>query len=222
MPYSKEHKLRSKERILLCATELFARYGFDRVSIQEIMRKARMTHGAFYAHFESKENLFRASLMASLQKHRPARLAKWPFSITHLTELVSGYLSLGECDRQQSAVPGPESVLINEIGNSNPGIQSLYEASYQHLRTILDRRIIALSRLRQLPFHPDHEIVAEKSRAIIASIVGAVAIARSIPPGAEKQRILEAAQQQIFGILGISPADFEADTGAGTLNRPSV
>jgi AcrR family transcriptional regulator len=211
MPYSKEHKNRSKERILQCATELFARYGFDRVSIQEIMRRARMTHGAFYAHFESKENLFRASFLESLRRHRPARLAKWPFSIAHLTDLVAEYLSLGECDRRDNAIPGPESVLINEIGNDNPGIQSLYETSYQHLRKMLERRIIALSRLHKLPFAPDRELVAEKSRAIIASIVGAVAIARSIPSGAERQRILDAAQQQVLHILGISPSDLERE-----------
>ena len=222
MPYSKEHKIRSKERILQCATELFARYGFDRVSIQEIMRKARMTHGAFYAHFESKENLFRDSFMESLRKHRPARLAKWPFSVSHLTDLVAGYLSLGECDQQRSTVPGPEAVLINEIGNDNPGIQKLYEASYRHLRKILERRIIALSRLHKLPFRPDRELVAEKSRAIIASIVGAVAIARSIPPGAEKQRILDAAQQQVLGILGINPNDLEGDAPSGSLHQSSA
>ena len=55
MPYSPDHKSKSKERILASATELFGRFGFDKVSINQVMKLARMTHGAFYAHFESKE-----------------------------------------------------------------------------------------------------------------------------------------------------------------------
>ncbi len=209
MPYSKEHKNQTKERILQCATELFSRYGFDRVSISEIMRRARMTHGAFYAHFESKETLFRASFLESLRRNRQARLAKWPFSVNHLSALVAGYLSLGECARRRDAAPGPEAVLFNEIGNENPGIQKLYDTSYRHLRRLLETRIIALGRLHKLPFSPDREVVAEKSRAIIASIVGAVAIARSIPSADEQRRILAAAQQQVLTILGIRPQDIE-------------
>lgn len=211
MPYSKEHKRRSRERIIECATELFARYGFERVSISEIMRRARMTHGAFYAHFESKETLFRDSFLASLNRHRQARLAKWPFSINHLTALVAGYLSLGEGRQRTESTPGPESVLFNEIGNGNPGIQALYETSYRHLRRLLETRMIALGRLRKLPFSPDREVVAEKSRAIIAAIVGAVAIARSIPAGEEQRRILDSAQRQVFAILGIAPGDLRGE-----------
>ena len=87
MPYTKEHKSRSKDRILKSATELFFRYGFDKVSISQIMKLARMTHGAFYAHFESKEALFNASFLETLRRSRAARLTKAPFSIKHLTSL---------------------------------------------------------------------------------------------------------------------------------------
>ena len=63
MPYAKEHKARSKDLILNSAVELFSRYGFDKVSIGQIMNAAKMTHGAFYANFESKEALYPASFL---------------------------------------------------------------------------------------------------------------------------------------------------------------
>lgn len=200
MPYSKEHKSRSKDRILQCATELFCRYGFDKVSISQIMKLARMTHGAFYAHFESKEALYNASIREIFGRCRPARLAKGPLSVKHLTALVTDYLNLRELERRSG--PGPESILLNEIGSDNPEIKRLYEKAYLSLRKLVETRITALSRLRRLPFPTDAKTVAEKSRAIMASLVGAVAIARSLPQEEEQRHVLTAAQKQILSILG--------------------
>ncbi|MCU7842447.1 MAG: TetR/AcrR family transcriptional regulator [Candidatus Thiodiazotropha sp. (ex Monitilora ramsayi)] len=205
MPYSKTHKLQSKDRILKSATELFSRYGFDKVSISQIMKLARMTHGAFYAHFESKEALYNASFFETLKRSRAARLVKGPFSIKHLTTFVTDYLNLRDPKRHQE--PGPEAILFNEIGSDNDEIQRLYEKSYLGLKEMLETRITALSKLNKLPFKADKETVAEKSRAIIASMVGAMAIAKSIPHEEEQRNILLTAQKQIFTILGVSEND---------------
>ena len=207
MPYSKAHKLRSKDRILKSATELFCRYGFDKVSISQIMKLARMTHGAFYAHFESKEALYNASVFETLKRSHAGRLVKGPFSIKHLTSLVTDYLNLRDPKSQRE--PGPESILFNDIGSDNDEIKRLYEKSYQNLRELLETRITALSKLGKLPFSADSETVAEKSRAILASLVGAVAIAKSIPQEEEQQNILVTAQKQIFAILGVSENDLQ-------------
>jgi AcrR family transcriptional regulator len=207
MPYTKEHKSQSKERILRSATELFCRYGFDRVSISQIMKLARMTHGAFYAHFESKEALYNASVFETIKRSRAGRLVKGPFSITHLTSLVTDYLNLREPKKARE--PGPESILFNDIGSDNDEIKQLYEKSYLNLREVLESRITALCRLGKLPFAADSETVAEKSRAIMASLVGAVAIAKSIPHEEEQQNILMTAQKQIFAILGVSEVDLQ-------------
>ena len=207
MPYSKAHKSRSKDRILKSATELFCRYGFDKVSIGQIMKLARMTHGAFYAHFESKEALYNASVFETLNRSHAGRLVKGPFSIKALTSLVTDYLNLR--DSKQQAEPGPEAILFNDIGSDNLEIRKLYEKSYQNLRELLETRITALCKLGKLPFAPDSDTVAEKSRAILASLVGAVAIAKSIPQEEEQQTILLTAQKQIFAILGVNENELQ-------------
>ncbi|MDD3518787.1 MAG: TetR/AcrR family transcriptional regulator [Chromatiales bacterium] len=214
MPYTKEHKTRSKERILKSATELFCRYGFDKVSINQIMKLARMTHGAFYAHFESKEALYDATIGEIFRRCRPARLAKGPLSVKHLTTLVTDYLNLRELERKNA--PGPEAILFNEIASDNPQIKRAYEKAYLNLRKLLETRITALGRLRRLPFTPDAETVAEKSRAILASLVGAVAIARSLPQEEEQRQVLTAAQKHIFAMLGVDEPrsdDWHGQTG---------
>ncbi len=205
MPYSVDHKARSKDRILKSATELFCRYGFNKVSISQIMKLAKMTHGAFYAHFESKEALYSESFLETLRGSRAARLVKGPLSVKHLMALVSNYWNLQELEKKSK--PGPETVLFNEIGNENAEIKKLFEASYHNIKRMLETRITALSRLKKLPFEPDRETIAEKSRAILASLVGAVAIAKSIPHEVERRSILEASQKQILLMLGVSELD---------------
>ncbi|MEA2000639.1 MAG: TetR/AcrR family transcriptional regulator [Actinomycetota bacterium] len=57
MRYSTEHKEQSRIRIIEAARQLFRRRGFDGASIDQVMNQAGLTRGAFYAHFESKDDL---------------------------------------------------------------------------------------------------------------------------------------------------------------------
>ncbi|WP_435106344.1 TetR/AcrR family transcriptional regulator [Arhodomonas sp. AD133] len=212
MPYGKSHKAKSKERILNAASELFFRYGFDKVSISDIMKKANMTHGAFYAHFESKEALYSASFFETLKRSRAARLVKGPLAVKHLTALVANYWNLRELEKKSK--PAPENILFNEIGSENTSIKGVFEASYNNTKKILETRLRALSRLRKLPIEHDREAIAEQARAILASLVGAVAIAKSIPHEEERRRILQATQKQILTMLGVD--ERELDNVLGT------
>jgi AcrR family transcriptional regulator len=49
----------TRKSLITSALELFERRGFDRTSVQEIADHARLTKGAFYHHFESKDDLLR-------------------------------------------------------------------------------------------------------------------------------------------------------------------
>jgi AcrR family transcriptional regulator len=62
MPYSPEHKLQTRARIVESARCLFNRYGFEQVTIDQIMASAGLTRGAFYHHFDSKDDLYAASV----------------------------------------------------------------------------------------------------------------------------------------------------------------
>ncbi len=200
MPYSKAHKARSRDQILKAAIDLFSRNGFDKVSIGQIMRSAKMTHGAFYAHFESKEALFKASFIETLRKSRAARLVKGPLSLHHLTSLVTNYWNLSELEKNK---PGPETILFNEIGNPNNSVKQLFEESYDSLKKMIEIRITALIKLKQLPLEADRKTISEKSSAILASLVGAVAVARNLSREDERRQILEATQKQILQLLGV-------------------
>ncbi|WP_114418441.1 TetR/AcrR family transcriptional regulator [Marinospirillum perlucidum] len=200
MPYAKDHKTRSRSRILQSAMELFARYGFKKVSISQIMKEARMTHGAFYAHFESKESLYSASFLELLKESGRSRLVKAPLPIKKLIALASNYWNL----RQQAEPgPGPETLLFNEVGNDNEKIRPLLQSSYEDLRHLLERRLKALSRLQKLEV--SSALIRDRARAILASLVGAVTLARMLPDDEERHELLRVAQTQILAQMQLSP-----------------
>jgi TetR/AcrR family transcriptional repressor of nem operon len=58
MPYSKQHKQETRAKVVESARILFNRHGFDEVSIDQVMKFARLTRGGFYNHFKSKDELY--------------------------------------------------------------------------------------------------------------------------------------------------------------------
>jgi TetR/AcrR family transcriptional repressor of nem operon len=61
MPWAKEHKKETRERIVRSAADAFRERGIDGVGVAEIMQRAGLTHGGFYAHFKSKDDLMKAA-----------------------------------------------------------------------------------------------------------------------------------------------------------------
>lgn len=57
MPWSEEHKQKTRERILDAAAAAFRERGIEQTSVADVMQRAGLTHGGFFAHFQSKEDL---------------------------------------------------------------------------------------------------------------------------------------------------------------------
>src|ERR1700745_19408 len=58
MRYSPEHKAQNHENILSVAARSIREHGGDSSGIGRVMKKAGLTKGGFYRHFESKDDLF--------------------------------------------------------------------------------------------------------------------------------------------------------------------
>src|SRR6266481_1521641 len=58
MPYPTGHRTEVRKNIIQSARKLFNRYGFENVSVQQIMSGAGLTHGGFYSYFKSKSDLY--------------------------------------------------------------------------------------------------------------------------------------------------------------------
>jgi TetR/AcrR family transcriptional regulator, transcriptional repressor for nem operon len=57
MPWPEEHKRKTRKRILDAAAAVFRERGIEQTSVADVMQRAGLTHGGFYAHFKSKEEL---------------------------------------------------------------------------------------------------------------------------------------------------------------------
>ncbi|MGO2579267.1 MAG: TetR/AcrR family transcriptional regulator, partial [Halomonas sp.] len=68
---------------------------------------------------------------------------------------------------------------------------------------------MALGKLKKLPFANDRNVIADKARVILASLIGAVAIAKSLPGEAESKQVLTATQRQILLMMGVSENEAE-------------
>src|SRR5262245_32732581 len=62
MPWPKDHKSRTRRKIVAAASTAFRADGIEHVRVEDVMARAGLTHGGFYAHFDSKADLLREAL----------------------------------------------------------------------------------------------------------------------------------------------------------------
>lgn len=68
MRITKEQKQENHDRIVAIASEMFRERGYDGVGVAELMERAGLTHGGFYNHFRSKEDLIAKATMRSFRE----------------------------------------------------------------------------------------------------------------------------------------------------------
>src|SRR3954449_4599175 len=61
MAIARSKKEETRERILRAAARAIRKHGFEGVGVAEVMKEAGLTHGGFYAHFESRDALLAAA-----------------------------------------------------------------------------------------------------------------------------------------------------------------
>src|SRR3970040_97590 len=69
-PPRRRKREETRARLMEAAIAIFARSGFDRATVDEIVREAGFSKGAFYVHFESKEDLFWAMLEERISRQQ--------------------------------------------------------------------------------------------------------------------------------------------------------
>ncbi|MEW6640177.1 MAG: TetR/AcrR family transcriptional regulator [Pseudomonadota bacterium] len=72
MRYSSEHKQKTRASILAAAGQLFRKEGYGGSGIDGLTKAAGVTNGAFYGHFRSKGEAFRAAVASGLEELRLA------------------------------------------------------------------------------------------------------------------------------------------------------
>lgn len=123
MRYSKEHKQATRQRIIEAAGRRFKADGLDGSGVAKLMADSGLTNGAFYAHFDSKDDLVATTVAHELQTQREG-LGALPPGRAGLELLVREYLSVRHRDDPEHGCPS--AALLDEIGRCADATKQVY------------------------------------------------------------------------------------------------
>ena len=127
MRYPAEETAAKHERIVKEASRLFRERGFENVSVSEVMKAAGLTHGAFYAHFRSKEELQAAAVAYGIK----LSLRRMQRSRKNRGSYADRYLSRWHRDN-----PGDGctmAALAQEVARSTPELKAAFEQGLENM-----------------------------------------------------------------------------------------
>ena len=181
MKVSREQAARNRERIVETAAQLFRERGFEGIGVADLMKEVGLTHGGFYGHFSSKEDLMAEAsaraLMGSLERF--TKVAERS-PADPLPAIASAYLTSRHRDK-----PGEGCLLAalgSDVSRQGPTVR---RAVTDHLRAAVD----LLAKLV-----PGKSKTARRQKAIstYATLVGTMVLARAVDNRALSQEILDA------------------------------
>src|SRR5215470_3113892 len=172
MRYPAEETAAKHGRIVKEASRLFRERGFENVSVSEVMKAAGLTHGAFYAHFGSKEELQAAAVAYGIK----VSLGRMQRSKKNRGAYADRYLSRWHRDN-----PGDGctmAALAQEVARSTPELKAAFE---QGLREIIPA------------------MGGERKEAIfcVAAMIGGVVLARAVKDPRLSEEILKSVRQKL-------------------------
>jgi TetR/AcrR family transcriptional repressor of nem operon len=185
MRYRPEHKAEVHQKIVKDASRRVRAEGLSGAAVAEVMRDTGLTHGGFYKHFESKDELVMESLREAFRDigDKLVRAAEQSRSEAAWKAIVKSYLSLEYCDNAERGCPLP--ALAPELARVDETMRSQVLAELVNYRD------------RMLPFMPGRR-TADKERAffvIFSMMIGAVEIARMMPDRPAQEKVLASTRE---------------------------
>ena len=195
MKISKEKMAEHREKIIASAAKRFRERGFEGIGVAELMKEAGLTHGGFYGHFASKEELVELALERAMRDST----AKWEKVMAEaqgdpLQALAEFYLSLRHCKNPGTGCLFPS--LGGEIARQPTGVRSAVTDGLQRFLSLLGRAIRGKTEKAR----------RRKAIAAYASMIGGMVLARSTKDPALSAEILEAVAESLPHITANAPA----------------
>jgi TetR/AcrR family transcriptional regulator, transcriptional repressor for nem operon len=188
MRYEPDHKASTHRRIVRNASRQLRAKGLNGPAVTTLMKVSGLTHGGFYRHFGSRDDLVVEAIEQSLQELRDTLIAaaneaepgeEWK-------AMIKTYLALERCDRPEEGCP--IAALAPDMSRTRPRLKQRISSAILKLRQEL------------LPFMPGRsdEDKSADFLAIFSSMVGAIAIARTMPDRTMRQNILNSVRDRLL------------------------
>lgn len=176
------------DRIVDVAARALRRRGYEGVGVAEVMKDAGLTHGGFYAHFESRDAMLAEALVragqdsaASMREKIAAQVAR---GASPFRAFIEQYLS----DSHLADADGgcPVAALGSEMSRQPP---ELLAVSAERVRAMIDgvQRVL-----------PPQDDAKAKAQVIAGTIVGTLQMARVLGPNAQGRAMLSAARKSLL------------------------
>lgn len=181
MKVTREQAAQNRERIVEVAAQRFRERGFEGVGIADLMKEAGLTHGGFYGHFSSKDDLI-AEASARALKHS---LALWsPLAKSTPSDPLAAIADIYLTSRHRDN-PGVGCLLAAlgpDVSRQGPVVR----------HTVTDHIRASFDLLTKLV--PAKSKAAKRQKAIstYATLVGTMVMARAVDDPALSQEILDA------------------------------
>jgi TetR/AcrR family transcriptional regulator, transcriptional repressor for nem operon len=175
MRYPAKDTAAKHERIVKEASRLFRERGFENVTVGEVMKAAGLTHGAFYAHFGSKQALQEAAVAygqelsaGRARSHGPTKNGRRAYA--------DRYLSPRHRDNPSDGCT--MAALAPEVARSTPELKAAFERGLEEILSASG---------------------GDRKEAIFqtAALVGAVALARAVEDPRLADEILESVRKKL-------------------------
>ncbi|RON63722.1 TetR/AcrR family transcriptional regulator [Pseudomonas fluorescens] len=180
MRYSQDHKAQTHQRIIKEASARFRKDGIGATGLQPLMKALGLTHGGFYSHFKSKDDLVEKALQEA--GAQVAGLCAEIFAQDNSLELfIDTYLSEWHQTSPDEGCPlltiSPE---LGLRGQPSPTSDAVLNARLEQIENTLEG---------------DHS--AERAIVIMSTLVGALLLSRSVADSDFAQRILDVTRDHL-------------------------
>ncbi len=193
MRYSREHKQETHDRIVRKASVRLREKGAHGVGVADLMKEAGLTHGGFYAHFDSREALLIEAFGYAMDRSNEhwRKVTEQTPPDKRLARIVESYLTPAHRDD-----PGHGCAITTlgaEISRESPKTRRAFAAR-------LDRMIdLMADQVRGVP----RKTARKRATGTLATIMGARIMARIAGTGEASDEILSAGREAALG--GLAP-----------------
>jgi TetR/AcrR family transcriptional regulator, transcriptional repressor for nem operon len=188
MRYPPEQKLLTRRRIVAAASAAFRERGVEGTGVDEVMRRAGLTHGGFYAHFSDKAELVAEACAEAFDAavENLDRIAARPKATQRARLLIDSYLSARHRDNRGSGC------LVVAVGADMARLDGAGRTGYARgFARHLDRLCAALRLAR------DQERNRDLVIHLMSSLVGALLFARAADTSERSDALLHSARRML-------------------------
>ena len=188
MRYAPGHKAETRERILSAAERVFGRQGFAGIGVDGLAQEAGVTSGAFYGHFRSKGEVFRAAAVAGLTRLREG-IAAFRTQPGWIRPFMETYLAPPFRQGKEGGCALPS--LSGEVARSCPETRAAYQAE---MLRVVDELMASLP--------ADSNCPRTRAWAMLALLAGGATLARTVEDVEIGKEIAAAVTDAVIKVSG--------------------